>query len=446
MQHFRGSIPAAIAQGVTELQQQDPLLMDLLETEHRRQAGVLSMVAASSTSSFATSVCQAMALGNTTAEGYPGARFHGGCAVLDEIEALAVDRACAAFGARYANVQPHSCSSANQSVIFNLLESGDTLLGLGLDQGGHLSHGASVNITGKFFQCVAYGLTPQGIIDYDQVAWLAEKYRPQMIISGASAYPRSIDFGRFREIADRVGAVLVADISHIAGLVVAGIHQNPMDIAHITTTSTYKQLFGPRGGLILSGRDADCRLAGHKQKLRTRLDRGVFPFLQGTPHPGAMAAKAHALAQVQTQAFTNLASQIQINAQALAHFLMQRGYKVLTGGTDNHMVVLDLRDTHLSGLAAQKALESCKIVVNKNRIPGDDRNAHITSGVRLGTNTLSLRGMGADTMEICSGLLDRVWRAANTSNDVDVTLPAELIHEVTTEVARLCAAYPLPGY
>lgn len=277
-----GIVGRTLAHGVELLAEHDQELYGLLEREQLRQHETLAMVAAASVADPSVLVCEASAAGNVTTEGYPGARYHAGCDVVDAVERLAVDRAKAAFGARYANVQPHSGSTANQVVLCSLLDPGDTVLGMGLKAGGHLTHGAAASMSGRFFTPVRYGLDGDGLIDYDAMAELARRHRPRLIFCGASAYPRAIDFGRFREVADEVGAYLVADISHIAGLVATGQHPSPVDVAHVTTTSTYKQLYGPRGGLILLGRDAETPTASGKP-LAAAIQDAVFPYLQGTP-------------------------------------------------------------------------------------------------------------------------------------------------------------------
>lgn len=433
-------------QGIESLHDDDPLLYQLLHREHQRQGRVLTMVAASSIADPAVLACESMVLANVTTEGYPGARFHAGCAVVDEIEQLALARARAAFGAVYANVQPHSGSSANEIVLFSLLRPGDTLLGQELSAGGHLTHGARASVAGQYFQAVGYGLGPDGLLDYDQVARLAHAHRPRLIICGASAYPRTIDFARFRAIADEVGAYLLADISHIAGLVASGVHPSPIPHAHFTTTSTYKQLYGPRGGLILMGAAADQPAPDGKRSLADSIQRAVFPFFQGTPSLGSIAAKARALAWVATPAFRTLAERIVDDAQALAAALLARDYQVLTGGTDNHMILIDVAARGLTGVIAEQALEECGIIVNKNRIPGDIRPALITSGLRLGTNTLARRGLSPAAMATCADLVDRVLRAVSPLDETTYLLDPLARDSVHAAVQQICARYPLPGY
>jgi glycine hydroxymethyltransferase len=432
--------------GFDRLASDDPTLFDLLSREQLRQARTLSMVASSSVADPSVLVCEGSSLSNVTTEGYPGRRYHAGCEIVDQVENIAVERAKAAFGARYANVQPHSGSSANQVVMFGLLSPGDRILGLDLDSGGHLTHGARVNVSGQYFDAIGYKLDEQGLIDYAQVRELALKHRPRLIISGASAYPRTINFARFREIADEAGALLLADISHISGLVAAGCHPSPIDHAHITTTSTYKQLYGPRGGLILCGRDADMRLPNQKRSLAETMQYALFPAVQGTPNLGAVAAKARAFALVASPAFKDLARLIVADARALAACLVNKGYRVLTGGTDNHIVVIDVGARGLTGRVAEAALEECGLIVNKNRIPHDTRSALVASGVRFGTNTLALRGMGPDAMASCVELVERVLSSVHMLSDTSYRLAPANARFVRDEVEKLCARYPLPHY
>ncbi|MCE7002309.1 serine hydroxymethyltransferase [Kibdelosporangium philippinense] len=439
--------PAGLAaRAIAELADEDPLLYSLLADDLRAQSGTLAMVASSSLAPASVLAAAGAALSNVTAEGYPGARFHAGCGVLDEIERLAIERAKIAFDAKYANVQAHSGSSANLAVYFGLLKPGDTILGMDLDCGGHLTHGSPASITGKYFTSVSYGLDGTGRIDYQQVAELAEEHRPKVIVCGASAYPRTPDFKRFREIADSVGAYLIADISHVAGLVVAGEHPSPIDFAHITTTSTYKQLCGPRGGLILMGADADAPGPGGRGTLRKLLQRSVFPVGQGTPNPGSIAAKARALQYVTTPEFRWVAKMIVLDAKMIAAQLADLGYQVLTGGTDNHMVLVNVLASGLTGVVAEQALESCGILVNKNRIPGDVKSALIGSGIRLGMNSLALRGLAPADMGYCAELLDTVLSAVTLVSDTEYTLPESVHRHVSSAVEDLCRAYPVPGY
>ncbi|GIJ54785.1 serine hydroxymethyltransferase [Virgisporangium aurantiacum] len=437
---------ALLAAAGQALAQADPVLADLLDGELEQQCSTLAMVASSSVADPTVLAAGAAVLSNVTVEGYPGARFHSGTTYVDRVELLAEERARLAFGARWANVQPHSCTSANLSVLSGLLPPGGVLLGLGLDEGGHLTHGSSASITGRHFRAVAYGLDPTGRIDHDEVARLAREHRPGVIVAGASAYPRVIDFERFRAIADEVGAYLLADISHIAGLVIAGAHPSPIDVAHVTTTSTYKQLGGPRGGLILLGRDHDTPGPDGRTPLSDLLRRAVFPRTQGTPSTAAIAAKARALTLARGAAFRRTARLIVRDARSLAAALTGRGYVVLTGGTDNHMVTVDLRPTGLPGVTAEKALEDCGILTNRNRIPGDTRPPLVASGLRLGTNILAQRGMRPADMVHCAELIDHVLRNVVPVGDTGYRLEAHVRQAVRAAVSELCARFPLPGY
>ncbi|WP_330233067.1 serine hydroxymethyltransferase [Nocardia sp. NBC_00508] len=427
--------------GAENLIRDDPRLADLLDRQTRYQDEVLAMIASASIAGPAVLSAAASTLSNVTAEGYPGRRYHSGTGVFDEVEDLARQRALTAFGARYVNVQPLSGSSANLAALHALLPHGGRLLSLGLDDGGHLSHGAPVSITGRTYEVIHYGLGDTGRIDFDEVAALAAEHRPTVLIAGASAYPRTVDFQRFREIADTVGAYVIADISHIAGLVAAGVHPSPIDSAHITTSSTYKQLGGPRGGIILSGRDSETPGPDGRTSLRSLIDRAVFPGVQGTPDPASIAAKAAAFGYLTSARFRHLAKLIVSNARALAIALSGRGYHVLTGGTDTHMVVIDLRPSPVTGLAAERALQEVGMLVNRNRVPGDDRPAMVSSGLRLGTNILSARGMDAADMRECAELLDGVLGQFDATGQL--IAGSSVLADISDRVRKLCAANPL---
>ncbi|HVR29035.1 MAG TPA: serine hydroxymethyltransferase [Thermoanaerobaculia bacterium] len=435
-----------ICRGVDVLRASDPDLHQLLVREMDRQATVLSMVASSSVVPPSVLACEAATAVNVTAEGYPGARFHAGCAVIDEIETLAVERAKTAFRARYANVQPHSATTANQLVMCSLLRPGDTLLGMELDSGGHLTHGAPASLSGQYFRAVGYGLTANGTIDFDRVRALALEHRPRLIVCGTTAYSRVLDFARFRAIADEVGAYLLADITHVAGLVVADLHPSPIDLAHVTTTCTHKQLYGPRGGLVLAGRDHDSPSPVPGRSLAQHLQSAVFPFFQGAPDLNSIAAKAHAFQRLLTPEFRRLAGRIVEDARALASSFLERGHRVMSGGTDNHLVVLDVAACGLTGVIAEKALEECGIVVNKNRIVGDSRPATVTSGIRLGTNSLASRGLGPEEMPRCAELVDRVLRGVRAQGERSYDLDPAVRLAVRAEVRELCARFPLDSY
>ena len=431
--------------GCDRLRAEDEVLYSLLEQEFERQQCSLNLVASSSLIDPTTQVCQASVASNVTAEGYPGRRYQGGCEIVDRIEALAIERATHAFRAEYANVQPHSASIANELILLRLLEPGDVILGMRLDAGGHLTHGAPVSASGTLFKAIGYGVTGEGFVDYDEVRDLAHLHRPKLIICGTTAYPREIDFGRFREIADECGALLLADITHIAGLVAARLHPDPTPHAHIVTTCTHKQLYGPRGGLILMGADRTRRWKD--STLEREVQQGVFPYMQGAPIPNVLAAKARAFHRLATPWFRELARRIKANAGDLAAAFIAQGCKVVSGGTDTHIVVVDVAASYgMTGIVAQKALERCRINVNKNTIPGDTRPAAIASGMRLGSNTTALRGFGTGEMERCARLVDRVLRAVTSRNERDYELGDRLVADVQDEVADLCGRHPVAGY
>jgi glycine hydroxymethyltransferase len=431
--------------GMESLRRGDPALAKLLDAEVWAQRTTLAMVASASLADPSVLAAGGAALSNVTAEGYPRARYHPGAARLDEVEDLAVERAKHLFGARYANVQPHSCSSANIAVLAALVRPGGTLLGLGLDAGGHLTHGSPASITGRHYRAVYYGLDPSGRIDYARLAELATEHRPEVLIAGASAYPRVLDFSRFRAIADSVGAYLVADISHIAGLVAAGEHPSPIDVAHVTTTSTYKQLGGPRGGLILSGVEHRSPGPGGRETLARLMQRAVFPQSQGTPSPAAIAAKARAFGLACGPEFKQTMRLVVDDAAALADELSGFGYRILTGGTDNHMVVMDLRERGLTGVAAERALEDCGILANRNRIPGDVKPPLVASGLRLGTNILAQRGMGPDQTRECARLLHAVLAATRARGDTGYHTDPVTAAEVRAGIQALCERHPVPA-
>jgi len=435
-----------LAGGIDRLQKLDPELFAILEAEYRRQAEVLTMVASSSIADPAALVCEAMPTMNVTAEGYPRARFHAGCRHIDQIEQLAIDRAKQAFGAQYANVQAMSATSANEVVMFSILEPGDTLLGLGLDFGGHLTHGSKASISGQIFKAVGYGLTRDERIDYEQAERLALEHRPKLIICGTTAYPRQIDWARFRAIADKVGAYVLADITHIAGLVAAGLHPSPVDHAHFTTTCTHKQLYGGRGGLILMGRDHDRLGPDGKRTLSDLIQKKVFPFFQGAPNQSAIAAKARGFAQITSHEFRRTAKKILELSQALAQAFVARGYRVITGGTDNHIVVVDVFQKGITGVNAEKALEACGIVVNKNRIPYDTNPPTVTSGIRLGTNGLAIRQMEASDMKECVELVDEVLKQVEQKGEREFHLDPALQARIEARVRELCRRRPISTY
>jgi glycine hydroxymethyltransferase len=421
----------------------DGELWKAIEDEHRRQSERLVLVASSSVTHPSVLAALTATAQNVTAEGYPGRRYHAGCEGVDVIESIAIQRARDLFGASYANVQPHSATTANQAVLSSLLRPGDTLLGMDLAAGGHLTHGAKAAFSGQYFHAIGYGLGADGLIDYDQVSRLAREHRPKLIICGATAYSRVVDFARFRVIADEVGAYLLADISHTAGLVAAGLHPSPVNHAHVTTTCTHKQLFGPRGGLILMGRDADMPGPDGRRTLREHFQRAVFPYFQGAPVMNSIAAKARALSRAASPEFADVMQRVVADSRALADALSLLGYTIVSGGTDNHIVLLDLSELGLTGLAAEEALEAAHIVVNKNRVPGDRRPALVTSGIRFGSNTVAYRGMGPRQMSECVTVFDDVVQALRRDGE---HLPAAARDRARERVAGLCQAFPLPGY
>jgi glycine hydroxymethyltransferase len=434
----------SVADGAAGLADADPTLFALLEREHRRQQQTLAMIASASYADETVLACEASSASNVTTEGRPGARFHAGCEVVDDIERLAAVRASRVFAARYVNVQPHSGTSANQIVLTALLAPGDRIMGQDLASGGHLTHGARASFTGRYFRAAGYQVDRTGRLDYDAIERLARAHRPKVLICGASAYPRVLDFVRFREIADSVGAYLLADISHIAGLVAAGLHPSPIDAAHFTTTSTYKQLYGPRGGLIMLGQDADALGPDGRRSLSTMIQTAVFPYFQGTPRLNTIAAKARCLDIVGSADFCALMRRVVTLASTLADALGEAGWRVVTGGTDSHMVLVDVGARGLSGIVAERSLEMCGVIVNKNTIPGDRRPPTVASGIRFGTNTLALRGMDPAAIRRCAALVDSVWRGVAVHDETSFDLPATLQEQAEAEVRQLCRSFPLP--
>lgn len=374
--------------GVDNLSINDPELFQMLEQEHYRQQKSLILIASASVASLEVLTATSSDIMNVTLEGYPGNRFHAGTAYADEVEILAMNRAKKIFKAQYANVQPLSGALANNCILFGLLSPGDTLLGMDLASGGHLTHGANASITGKYFNAIHYGINKDAKIDYDQVQDLAIKHKPKIIIAGASSYSRLIDYEKFRKIADNVGSLLLADISHIAGLVATGVIPSPIDHAHFTTTSTYKQLYGPRGGIILMGKDYETVFNGkHLTKL---INSAVFPGTQSTPDMASIAGKAAAFKKIDSVIFQEQMRNVCYFAKTLAKLFSERRYKIISGGTDNHMILIDIwASKGITGLIAEKALEKCNIIINKNMIPNDQYSPFITSGIRLGTNTIA---------------------------------------------------------
>ncbi len=375
---------------IEDIERTDPEIAGLIQAEIDRQNSHLELIASENWASKAVMSALGSVLTNKYAEGYPGHRYYGGCECVDRIEDLARERAKKLFGCTYANVQPHSGAQANMAVFYALLKPGDTFMGMRLDEGGHLSHGSSANISGSYFHQVPYGVNADGWIDYDACERIAKECHPKMIIGGASAYCRIIDFKRLREIADEVGAYLVVDMAHIAGLVAAGQHPSPIPYAHVTTTTTHKTLRGPRGGMILSSAEF-AKEHG--------LDKAIFPGTQGGPQMHSIAAKAVMLKEDMQPSFIEYGKQVVRNAKALAAGLMSRGVKIVTGGTDNHLMLIDLKDTELTGKELENRLDRAHITANKNTVPGEPRSPFVTSGVRLGTSAVTTRGLDEKDMD-----------------------------------------------
>jgi glycine hydroxymethyltransferase len=429
------------------LKEQDDQIYQLINREYERLQNNLQLIAAENQCSRAVLAALGSILQNKTTEGFPGARYHGGCEVVDEVERLAVARAKETFGAQYANVQPHSGTTANQIVLTALLERGDRILSLGLDQGGHLSHGAGVSFSGKFFEAENYYVDRQTfLLDYDAIRDKAVSLRPKLIICGASAYSRLIDFQEFRRIADQVGAYLMADISHIAGLVIAGAHPSSIDQAHFTTTSTYKP-GGPRGGLILMGKDYDAKMtvSGKKTALWEHIQRTTFPGVQGTPYLNNVAAKAVFFKETLGEDYRARQFKIVQNAKRLAQGLLGLGHDVLTGGTDNHMVLINVGSLRegTTGLVAQRCLEDCGIIVNMNRLPYDSKGAAVAGGIRVGTPIVTRNGMGPQEMDAIAGLVDETLKKVKVVSDRHYELDESLRRQTQEKVRDLCHQFPI---
>lgn len=373
-----------------EIRNTDAAVAEAIEAEIARQNSHIELIASENWVSKAVMAAMGSPLTNKYAEGYPGHRYYGGCSCVDVVENLAIERAKKVFGCTYVNVQPHSGAQANMAVFYALLQPGDTVLGMSLAHGGHLSHGAPANMSGSYFNSVSYGTDENGFIDYDEVRRIALECKPKLIVAGASAYCRIIDFKRFREIADEVGAYLMVDIAHIAGLVAGGVHPSPIPYAHVTTTTTHKTLRGPRGGMIMSSEEFAKE---HK------LNKAVFPGIQGGPLMHVIAAKAVCLQEVLQPEYKEYAQRIVDNAQALCKGLLSRGINIISGGTDNHLMLVDLRGTGITGKEMEKLLDEAHITCNKNAIPNDPESAFVTSGVRLGTAAVTSRGMVPEDMD-----------------------------------------------
>ena len=425
--------------------EKDTTIFSLIEKEHQRQMRGIELIASENFVSDQVMAAMGSCLTNKYAEGYPGKRYYGGCQVVDEVEQLAIDRVKKLFGAEYANVQPHSGAQANAAVFLACLNPGDTFMGLNLDHGGHLSHGSLVNTSGIVYNPIGYNLNKEtGRVDYDEMERLAFEHKPKMIIGGGSAYSREWDYARMRKIADAVGAILMIDMAHPAGLIAAGLLDNPVNYAHIVTSTTHKTLRGPRGGIILMGKDFENPWGkktpkGAIKMMSALLNRAVFPGIQGGPLEHVIAAKAVAFSEALTPAFKEWAVQVKKNAAVLAEELIKRGFNIVSGGTDNHSMLVDLRSKYpdLTGKVAEKALVAADITVNKNMIPFDTRSAFQTSGIRLGTPAITTRGAKEDLMVKIAGFIETVLNSPEDEN---------VIAQVRSEVNAIMANYPLFAY
>ena len=411
--------------------QKDTAIFDLIQEEENRQLNGIELIASENFTSPAVMAATGSVLTNKYAEGYPGKRYYGGCEVVDKVEQLAIDRAKELFGAAYANVQPHSGSQANTAVFHAFIKPGDKILGFDLSHGGHLTHGSPVNFSGRLYEAHFYGVQEEtGRLDYDNIREIALEVQPQMIIAGASAYSRDIDFAKFRAIADEVGAFLLADISHPSGLIATGLLSNPIPHCHVVTTTTHKTLRGPRGGLILMGEDFDNPFGitlknGTVRKMSHLLDMAVFPGNQGGPLEHVIAAKAVAFGECLAPSYKIYMEQVQKNAQAIAKAFVARDYHLISGGTDNHLMLIDLRNKSITGKDAELALVKAEITANKNMVPFDDKSPFVTSGIRVGTAAITTRGLKEDEMETIVDLIDRV-----INNYQDEAVLAEVAKEV----------------
>jgi glycine hydroxymethyltransferase len=419
--------------------QRDEQIFDLILEEQERQIHGLELIASENFVSDEVMEAAGSVLTNKYAEGYPGKRYYGGCEVVDVVEQIAIDRAKELFGAVYANVQPHSGSQANTAVYHACLKVGDKILGFDLSHGGHLTHGSPVNFSGRLYTPVFYGVDAEtGLLNYDKIQEIATKEQPKLIIAGASAYSRDMDFERFRVIADSVGAILLADISHPAGLIAKGLMNDPIPHCHIVTTTTHKTLRGPRGGLILMGKDFENLLGlttpkGEVRMMSSLLDLAVFPGNQGGPLMHVIAAKAVAFGEALQDEFFTYAMQLQKNATAMAAAFVKRGYNLISGGTDNHMMLIDLRNKGISGKEAENALVKAEITVNKNMVPFDDKSPFVTSGIRVGTPAITTRGLVEEDMETIVALIDRVL--SNHLDEAVIEAVANEVNEMMSERA-----------
>lgn len=405
-----------------EIKKEDPQVAQAILDEMERQNSHIELIASENWVSKSVMSAMGSPMTNKYAEGYPGRRYYGGCQCVDVVENLAIERAKELFQCEYANVQPHSGAQANTAVFFAILNPGDKVLGMNLDHGGHLTHGSSVNISGKYFDFAAYGVNDEGFIDYDEVLRIAKEHQPKLIIAGASAYARTIDFKRFREIADEVGAYLMVDMAHIAGLVAAGLHPSPIPYAHVTTTTTHKTLRGPRGGMILSSKEVNDKF---------NFNKAIFPGTQGGPLMHVIAAKAVCFKEALQPEFKIYQEQVLKNAKALSDGLQKRGVKIVSGGTDNHLMLVDLTQNDISGKELEKRLDDAHITCNKNTIPNDPRSPFVTSGVRLGTPAVTSRGLVEEDMDKVAEIIAMVIESEDN------------VEKAKAMVAELAQKYPL---
>lgn len=403
--------------------QEDEEVGQAIKDEYARQNRNIELIASENIVSPTVLYAMGSVLTNKYAEGYPGKRYYGGCENVDVVENIAIERVKKLFGCEYANVQPHSGAQANMAVFFAMLNPGDTYMGMSLDAGGHLSHGSPVNFSGKYFNCVPYGVNENGYIDYDNILELAKQYKPKLIIAGASAYPRIIDFKKFREIADKVGAYLMVDMAHIAGLVATGLHPSPFPYADVVTTTTHKTLRGPRGGVILSNNEINEKF---------NFNKAIFPGTQGGPLEHVIAGKAVAFKEALDPSFKEYQAQIVKNCKALANSLRNKGFNMVTGGTDNHLLLLDLTNFDITGKELQNRCDNVYITLNKNAIPNDPRSPFVTSGVRIGTAAITSRGMKEEDMEIIADLIYQT--VTDYENNID---------NIREKVVTLCNKYPI---
>ena len=405
-----------------EITKTDPEIADAIKAEMERQNSHIELIASENWVSKAVMAAMGSPLTNKYAEGYPGKRYYGGCQCVDVVEDLARERAKKLFGCEYVNVQPHSGAQANMAVMFAMLEPGDKIMGMNLDHGGHLTHGSPVNMSGKYFDVAHYGVNEDGVIDYDEVLRIAKEHQPKLIVAGASAYARTIDFKRFREIADEVGAYLMVDIAHIAGLVATGLHPSPIPYAHVTTTTTHKTLRGPRGGMIMCSEEMNKKF---------NFNKAVFPGIQGGPLMHVIAGKAVCFKEALQPEYKTYMEQVVRNAKALCNGLKSRGVKIVSGDTDNHLMLVDLSGTDISGKELEKRLDDARVTANKNTIPNDPRSPFVTSGVRLGTPAVTTRGMKEEDMDKIAEIIAMVIESEDN------------VEKAKAMVAELTAKYPL---